>query len=253
MELFEHYIKTDGITFKHARGKSVMTGKEFHIYHEIILFLNGKAELITEYSHTPILPDTLLIIPKETYHQLKIIGNQEDYHRCILNFTDAPIKELSLHKADSEIKYLFSKLINNTQSNDKERILNSVLILLLNKLSTEKQNDTAIISQNPIILHCIDYINNNLKSKLSIEELSNVCNTSVSGLSHLFKKEMNISLHKYIIEKRLIAAYRKIRLGETATTVYLECGFNDYSGFYRQYKKMFGFPPSHNERSLSND
>ena len=245
MELFEHYIKTDGITFKHARGKSVMTGKEFHIYHEIILFLDGKAELITEYSRTSIQPDTLIVIPKETYHQLKIIGNQEEYHRCILNFTEAPIKELSLRKTDSEIKYLFSKLIDNIQSNDKELILNSVLILLLNKLSTEKLNDTAKASQNPVILRCIDYINKNLNSNLTVKELSNICNISVSGLSHIFKKEMNISLHKYIIEKRLIAAYRKLRLGENATSVHIECGFNDYSGFYRQYKKMFGFPPSY--------
>lgn len=244
MELFEHYIRTDSITFKHARGKSAMTGKEFHIYHEIILFLDGKAELITEFSRTSIQPNTLIIIPKETYHQLKIEGNQEDYHRCILNFTEAPIKEFSLRKADSEINYLFSKLITNAESEDKELILNSVLILLLNKLSTEKYSNTAVGTQNPVILHCINYINKNLSSKLSIEELSKVCNTSISGLSHLFKKEMNISLHKYIIEKRLIAAYRKIRIGQNVTSVYLECGFNDYSGFYRQYIKMFGFSPS---------
>lgn len=221
-----------------------MTGKEFHIYHEIILFLNGKAELITEYSRTPIQPNTLIIVPKETYHQLKIMGNQENYHRCILNFTQESIRELSLRKADREITYLFSKLINSTESKNKELILNSVLVLLLDKLLTEKHNNTAVVSQSPVILQCINYINNNLSRKLSIEEISKACSISVSGLSHLFKKEINIPLHKYIIEKRLIAAYRKIRTGETVTSVYLECGFNDYSGFYRQYKKMFGFSPS---------
>lgn len=244
MELFEHYIKTDGVTFKHARGKSVMTGKEFHIYHEIILFLDGKAELITEYSRTPIKPNTLIFIPKETYHQLNIIGKQEAYHRCILHFTKSPINKFLLCKADNEIKYLFSKLTDNIKSKDKEPILNSVLVLLLNKLSTEKLDNTAVISQNPIILQCIDYIKYNLNSNLSVEEISKVCNISVSGLSHLFKKEMNISLHKYIIEKRLIEAYKKIHAGKAVTSVYIECGFNDYSGFYRQYKKMFGFSPS---------
>ena len=32
--------------------------------------------------------------------------------------------------------------------------------------------------------------------------------------------------------------------GTPATQAAIECGFNDYSGFYRQFKKMFHKAPS---------
>lgn len=32
--------------------------------------------------------------------------------------------------------------------------------------------------------------------------------------------------------------------GQPATQAAIECGFNDYSGFYKQFKKMFNKSPS---------
>jgi AraC-like DNA-binding protein len=39
-------------------------------------------------------------------------------------------------------------------------------------------------------------------------------------------------------------ARQKIQDGESATTAAMICGFNDYSSFYKQYKKMFEVSPS---------
>lgn len=248
MKLFEEYVRTDEVTFKHARGKSVMPGKEFHLYHEIIYFIDGKAELITESLHVPLSPKTLIVIPKETYHQLKITGDEEDYHRCLLNFGESPISDavntVAIIRADSETEYLFGKLTRSGDIKEKELLLSSVLLLLLSKIADEKDNTPQVGSQNPVILRCVEHIDKNLGESLSIEDIARLLSISPSSLSHLFKKEMNTSLHRYILKKRLIAAYHKLCSGESATSVSLECGFNDYSGFYKQYKKMFGHPPS---------
>ena len=53
-----------------------------------------------------------------------------------------------------------------------------------------------------------------------------------------------MSIHKYVLEKRLILANKKIRQSVNPTVAASECGFADYSGFYRQYKKMFGVSPA---------
>jgi AraC-like DNA-binding protein len=66
----------------------------------------------------------------------------------------------------------------------------------------------------------------------------------VSCLAHTFKEQMNISIHQFILKKRLVMAHHKILAGEPATKAAMECGFNDYSGFYKQYKKLFGKNPS---------
>jgi AraC-like DNA-binding protein len=55
---------------------------------------------------------------------------------------------------------------------------------------------------------------------------------------------MNISVYQYMLRKRLILAQQKIRDGESATAAAMLCGFNDYSSFYKQYKKLFGVSPS---------
>ena len=88
------------------------------------------------------------------------------------------------------------------------------------------------------------YINNNLHKHFTITTLAIEFHISESHLAHVFKKDLHIPIHKYILEKRLILANKRIRNSENATQVAVECGFRDYSGFYKQYKKMFGMSPS---------
>lgn len=251
--LFEHYIKTDDITFKYARGRSVKFGKEFHVFHEIILFMGGSAEFITESIHTKIAPNSLIVIPKETYHQVAIHEKQEDYCRCLINFYD--IQELYdivseamtrpiIMKADKGIEYLFEKLVKNLSDRNSAKLLGSVLVLLLSEI-TEKSNAQVFEnSQNIYVTTAVKYINSNIQKKITVDEIAKECMISPSALSHIFKREMNIPLYKFIIKKRLINAYHKIMSGEAATVAAMECGFSDYSGFYKQYKKMFGISPS---------
>ena len=89
-EIFEKYIKTNKTIFKYAKGHSVESGKEFHVYHELILFIDGDAEFVSEDIHQTVKPGTLIVIPKETYHQIMIHGNHENYCRCVIHFYDSP-------------------------------------------------------------------------------------------------------------------------------------------------------------------
>ena len=46
------------------------------------------------------------------------------------------------------------------------------------------------------------------------------------------------------LAQKLILANRRIESGCGAVQAAAECGFANYSGFYKMYKKMFGFSPS---------
>lgn len=254
-DLFSDYLYGDSISFKHARGSSDRSGKEFHIYHEIILFLDGDAEFISEDLHMHLNPSTLIVIPNETYHQMIIHGDQENYHRCVLQFGEtaelaelvaSSMKNVQVFAADREVRFLFDKLIRATKVEESHgaMLLRSVLILLLDVLRAPKDMSKGENHQNEMIRMAIEYINRNLDKVLTIHAIAQACNISDSTLSHIFKKEMYISIHKFIVKKRLIQAYHRICAGEAATVVAMECGFGDYSGFYKQYKKAFGFSPS---------
>lgn len=253
--LFSHRIEGNVISFKYASGSSERSGKEFHIYHELIFFLDGDAELISENLHTRIQPETLLIIPKETYHQVVIHGDPERYCRCVLQFDDteeiAPmsagnLRSVLMVEANQEIQYLFKKMIAvaKSASPHAEQIIKAALVLLLDILTLKIDTANEDQPQNETVRLAVAYINQNIGQPLSVQKIAQICNTSTSSLAHVFKKEMYCSIYKFIIKKRLICAHHRIIAGDAPSVVSVECGFPDYSGFYKQYKKAFGFPPS---------
>ena len=260
-ELFSRYVNSDTISFKHAKGASDRSGKEFHLFHEIILFLGGDAELISETVHTKLKPQTLIVIPKETYHQVVIKGDQNEYCRCVFQFFETEenspliksgLQELFITESDSAVTYLFSKMIKlakNPEVNSSSLVPNAVLSLLLDEIKAKKSIEIDKELNDPLTKLAIDYISEKLTESIGIESISQHLNVSPSTLMHTFKKNMNIPIHKYIIKKRLILAHAKITSGEQAVTAAAECGFNDYSGFYKQYKKMFDITPSAHTRT----
>ncbi len=253
---FSYYVNSENLSFKYAKGISDRSGKEFHLFHEIILFLGGEAELISETVHTKLTPNTLIVIPKETYHQFDIKGSQEEYCRCVFQFSqlenDTALKNIStdglfITDCDKNISYLFSKMMKLSKMGETElssSIAKAVLTLLLDEIRAKKslQFDTDL---NDILTkQALEYISENLTKPIRTEDIATHLSVSPSTLMHTFKKNMKISPHQYIIKKRLLLAHTKISSGESASLAAIECGFNDYSGFYKQYKKMFDITPS---------
>ena len=253
--LFSEQIQSDGISYKHARGVSDRSGKEFHTFHEIILFLGDKATFISEQIHAEIRPNTLIVIPKESYHQFIIHGDLNSYYRCVLHFEDSeellPLipgsrENIAIVEVQGKLLSYFDILnaLAKAPVPHQGLVLKSVLIVILHELNSQKEKNQLIEFQHPVVGNVLAYINENIGQELSLAFLAKKFHLSPSSLSHLFKKEMKIPLHQFILKKRLITAYHKIAAGEAPTVVATECGFHDYSGFYKQYKKMFGYAPS---------
>ena len=238
--------------FKYAKGDSSRNGKEFHLFYEIILFLGGKAELISETVNLTLKPNTLVVIPKETYHQVKILGDPDDYLRCIINFHENGttalndrFKRIGVYSFSTDLEHLFDTLITIAQNKQKmsSTLPNSLLDVILYEILQQKEI-TAAKTLSDTTLCAIRFIENNIQNEITVGKVALACRVSVSTLAHTFKDEMNISVYKYTLQKKLLAAHDKIASGVPTTVAAIECGFNDYSGFYKQYKKMFGFSPS---------
>ena len=61
----------------------------------------------------------------------------------------------------------------------------------------------------------------------------------------IFKNEMGIGIMQYVRNKKVLLANRMIREGEKPTDIYLECGFSNYTSFYRAFYAYFGASPKH--------
>ena len=249
---FKYYIEAEDIFFKYALGPTEEKTKEFHCFNEIILFLGGDADFISENIHAKLLPNTLIVIPKETYHQVIINGDTENYHRCILQFPD--MLDITIHRSgkifmaeyDMDFIFMFEKLIKTAKnpSSYAKVQLRALLSLILCEISVKCTDNSTQNRQSDLIISVIEYINKNLSKEISVHSIAKAANISPSSLAHIFKKEMNISIYQYILKKRLMLAHHKIADGELASVAAIECGFHDYSGFYKQYKKLFNQSPS---------
>jgi len=95
----------------------------------------------------------------------------------------------------------------------------------------------------PIII-CMDYIYDNLHTKITLDKLAETVNLSPAYLSRLFHKEVGMTISEYIMMKRIQAAENMLKFSEYSSleiSNYL-C-FSSESHFIHLFKKHTGETP----------
>lgn len=176
------------------------------------------------------------IVFDETYlskNIVNIISKDID----VVNFEGNKLVEQLFNKIDFYCEHFTGMVL--------ERIIRNIVEEILCNIYLSKKNMDI---DNDIVKNIIEYIDNNLTSPIDLNLLCNEFFISKSYLHKQFIKYLQISPKKYIITKRLIRARYAIKTGARPTDVFSECGFLDYSGFYREYKKYFGLSPSEDRK-----
>lgn len=94
-----------------------------------------------------------------------------------------------------------------------------------------------------VIKSAIDYIEDNLKTDITADELARMANYSTYHYYRLFSSVMGSSIANYILKRRLDHVLADIAGGRKAIDVVLEYGFDTYAGFYKAFIKMYGCSP----------
>lgn len=129
---------------------------------------------------------------------------------------------------------------------EKSLMLQCLLVQILitvNRLVSTQGFSLASHMHNEKIAEIIQYINCNLASELSLDALAGRFYISKYHLSHLFSAATGFSVKQYISSKRVQYAQKLISDGVSALDACVAAGFNDYSNFYKAYKKMYGTSP----------
>lgn len=233
--------------------------KHTHHTYEIFCFLSGDAKYFVEGTIYDLKPNDILIIKKSETHVL-LINKAVHYSRYVINFNSAAllgenadallsaIDEKPLGKS-SRIPsngfeknmwlYYIDKIVKADSFESKRLYLTVLLSELCQNISKAEVGDYPETKHEKII----EYINRNLMSVSSLDEICTHFYISKTHLNRKFKAVTGSTVWDYIIVKRLIAAKDLLQNGWKPNEVSEKCGYLEYSSFYRAYKSQFGVSP----------
>lgn len=245
----------------------------FHDFDKIVILLSGKVDYAIENEIYSLQPWDVLLIRHHTIHKA-LINKSVPYERIIIYlnegyystvmpgaelmhcFACSDRREKRLLRPDEkhikEIRNILRKYeaFPNTLTASQELLRETLLLQLLIFLgdaSSQSLTDTPQ-KYTDKIESVLSYINENLSGDLSVDRISSAVYLSRFHFMRLFREATGTTVHAYIQQRRLLNASRLIREGVSAANAAQQSGFDDYTAFYRAFRKSFGISPSQLKR-----
>lgn len=251
----------NGIYYDYATrsGKAGMIA-DLHCHNrfELIYVCSGELAHVIEGRRYLLKAGDLVLVRPSRYHYLQLMSDMP-YVRFNILFDPVlcgigealqlpRTTEVVSLSANAIATGIFEKLeLYRRGLNDEKfaRVLQLLLSELFLNLQLHPGGAQKQQPQSPQLLaQALDYINQNLYTITDLEQVARALYISPSYLYQLFRRGLHQTPGRYIADKRLLAAQRRLRAGGRPSAVYRECGFRDYTSFFRSYKAFFGHPPS---------
>ena len=124
--------------------------------------------------------------------------------------------------------------------NNKQQIIAMVGI----SVDIDEDNE-RILRKHSRLADVAQFVRDHLDQKISIAQLAELANLSVSQLERTFKTVLNVSPLQFVQKLRLEYAVKLLAIPEMSVTqISLRCGYSDHSAFSRQFKQFTGMSPT---------
>jgi AraC-like DNA-binding protein len=266
----QYMLSSDYEIFHYSNNDLGKVSLHHHDFYECYLFISGDVTYLIEGKTFCLEPGDIVLINSKELHQAIINSKDVVYERIVLWLNRSFLKELSTKetnlslcfeslnrnnvlRADFEVKQNIRLLLNKLISLESYKgigrellykaYITELLVHINNIAFNDKVRLDVDIKKSNLIDGIIEYINNHIEEDITVDEISECFYLSKFHLSREFKKHTGSTLHRYIVQKKLIEAKELILKETPITSVYKQCGFGDYSNFFRAFKNEYGVTP----------
>ena len=267
----QYMLSEDYEVFYYSDTHFHSVGSHSHDYYELYFFEEGAVSMEIDGRAYPLHPGDVIVIPPGMGHRAILTDPEKPYRRFVfwqskafLQAQEARAPEYGylLRRADrGRYVYHFDLPTFNALRTRLFTLLDEIhadrfakgpmidlcisdLLLFLSRAVHEQEqrrNRKELLSRYEAITH---YVDEHLDEPLSLDALARQFYLSKYYLVHLFRENSGLSVHQYILKKRLAACCDAIQGGAPVGEAYRQWGFGDYSAFYRAFRKEYGMSPS---------
>ncbi len=221
-----------------------------HARFEMIIVLEGDINVMLEGRNYRLTGGQTAIIPPLSYHT--VTANGKGIYRRVTVLFDGDTIPAALRTRFLEKEAVFEgdvshgeglrRLCDAEESQFYAPLAESFMVQILYRGYEARERNVA--EEDGFLRQVLSYIDGHLCEDLSLDALAEYTSRSRSSFCHLFKERMKISPGQYIVQKKLALANKLIGDGVPPTVAAIQVGYDNYSNFYRMYRKHFGYAPA---------
>lgn len=231
--------------YKSIFGKLIIHDKEYEVF-------SGDIALINAFEpHRLILEQT----PSQERFCLNfgpsfLLSLSSEHSNILGIFSSANPKYPLMHFTEEEFaKYtsMLSRFSNMKLLNGRDILEKAYLYELLAHIYNHFYDKAETTHKEPhvsLMIKLIQYIEEHLSEDLSLQRLAAEVNFSRYHLCRVFKNYTGYTLNQYIVSKRIEKARSLINGTDSISEISKNVGFNNYSYFYKTFKKTYGVSPA---------
>lgn len=248
----------------------------YHNFYEIIYVLEGEYSSLLENRTYHMKKGDFLLIDQNVMHKYHYVEKKHDSSkRIILWVTPQMLAELSEGEMDlascfhgnescafhfpiyyeEMLQGYLMKLAMTEMQESRDMAAKRVMdrgcltmfFVYLNVLCAKKEYFFAQEEpvSHPLVEQTAAYIDSHLTEKITVDILAEQAHMSKYYFLRKFKELTGVTVHAFLINKRLIKACEALRQGASVTESYQLTGFTDYSSYLRNFREVFGVSPGH--------
>lgn len=264
------YLKEQHRIFHLVDKREMKIEAHYHDFHKILVHLEGEVTYFVNDKAYSMKPGDIIFIPRYQMHYCNV--ESKKYERFILWVSDEYLREYEntenllrcfevsaeeqsyVYHPEPDLLQQYLKLIRRIEETKatveygKSLYAETFLIQFLIEMNRLTLNEAAAVhaqkmEDNPHVHAAMQYIQQHLTEDLKVKKIAEELYISPSYLMHRFRRDTGFTIHQYILQRRIFVGTQLLQKGENIGDVAKKCGFQDYSTFFRAFKKTFGKTP----------